>query len=215
MNANEYRTAVMDATADTNARRAMVNQDASERRGTISIGGGDANGYFSTWIAFIASAMYMFGAVPQISAASSQVTSGGNEKGMLLVIFLASVCEMWAAAYICDQGAAGCRGVVAWAVSCGAISAFLSLLFAFVPQLAGFVKYLAAFLAIWWAAGVATLTFQYTSTRDVGWIFTSAGNGYFGCWVAFFCSFILAYVTLFGGSIPSASGMPTTQQAKV
>merc|ERR1711907_102033 len=193
----------------------------SVKVGNVSVGSSGANGYFSTWICFIASCFYVFESVPQIKGASDKVTSGSQEKGWLLVIFLASVCELWAAAYVCDNTysyswaghRAGCYGLAAWGVSCGAISAFLALLFAFVPQLQGFIKWVALFLALWWAAGVATLTFTYRSTNDIGGMFTSAGNGYFGTWVAFFASFILAYSTLVpgGGGLPSASGMDAKQ----
>merc|ERR1711935_929022 len=131
---------------------------------------------------------------------------------MLLAIFGCSVLEMWHAAVLCDEGE-DCAKMLAWAVSAGAISAILILIFTlclhFVPAVSNFTKFLAGFLTVWWLAAMCTITMPNgNSSSDcdsddpycVG-VFMSASNGFFGCWVAMTGSVILA-AHQFGVEVP-------------
>lgn len=186
--------------------------------GGYGIGVGNyANGYFGTWISFITSVKYMVSAVPQVASAMDK---GPKDSGssLVIIIFFASVTEMWAAAVICDTYHwvnTGCSDLPAWGVSVGAISAIICLIVIVLPMvgvqsLSGGMpmKIISVLLLVLWIVGAATLTFAYKSggnSRNYGaWgygMFTSVGNGYLGTWVSLFASFVLCYVTLLGGSI--------------
>ena len=106
---------------------------------------------------------------------------------------------MWHAAVVCDNSW-HCKGMLAWGVSAGAISAGLILIFVllmyFVPAVTEFVKFFALFLCLWWIAAVCSLTMPNDS--DCDWddyyckgLFLDASNGFFGCWVAMIFAVIL------------------------
>jgi hypothetical protein len=187
--------------------------------GGFGAGGNSANGYFSTWICFITSCLYVQ-TVPQVQQAAQK--AGNSASTPVMVTFFAGICEMWAAAYACDNfnggyvsvscGKAGCSydtctDLEGWGVAVGSISSIITLVIIImgamgksVPDMAG--KICAALVFLLWAAGVATLTFDYRKKGekgDVYGLFTTAGNGYFGTWCAFFSSFVWAYMALFGG----------------
>jgi len=184
--------------------------------GAGAMTGNRANGYFATWISFITSTMYMMKAVPQIANVAGKAKSGSDADTVIWIIFFASVAEMWAAAYICDtwKWGSGCQDLPAWAVSCGAISAGITLIIIIcgllkctVPPIA--MKIISVILCLLWAAGVATLTFAYKTGWKKGssvWgygLFGNVDNGYLGTWIAFFGSFVLMYISLAGGSLPT------------
>merc|ERR1712216_582773 len=184
--------------------------------GSGAVTGNRANGYFATWISFIASTMYMMKAVPQIANVAGKAKSGSDADTVIWIIFFASVAEMWAAAYICDSSRyfqSGCQDLPAWGVSCGAISDGITLIIIIcgllkctVPPIA--MKIISVILCLLWAAGVATLTFAYKTGWKSGsvWgygLFANVDNGYLGTWIAFFGSFVLMYISLAGGSLPT------------
>lgn len=178
-----------------------------------------ANGYYSTWVCFCTSVMF-FMTVDKVKELASKGTQG--ESGSVVVTFFSSVAEMWAAAYLCDNynnnysywkcsssGCSTCTDLEGWGVAVGAVSAIICLVFIIlgmvgtqVPAIAK--KIIAVLLFIWWAVGVATLTFSYKEKgykydgKGAYGLFLGAGNGYFGTWISFFASFVFAYVTLIG-----------------
>lgn len=173
-----------------------------------SHGAGNANGYFGTWIAFIASAMYLKEAIPQVKAFVDSNMAG---KALLFPIFVFSVVEFAQASNWCANATRGwysrntCGAGLGWAIACGVISAFVALLLMFVKQLEQFAKYFYIFLTMLWFCAVATLTYTYrdNSNGNLG-IFANANNGFFSIWICFFCSFILCYQAWMG-AVPDAA----------
>jgi hypothetical protein len=197
-----------------------------------------ANGYYSTWVCFCAAVMFIM-TVKQVKELAGKGTQG--ESGAVVVTFFSSVAEMWAAAYLCDNYNSGystwkcsskgcsvstCTDLEGWGVAVGCVSAVICLVFIIlglvgmkdkIPDIAK--KIIAVLLFIWWAVGVATLTFSYKEKgytydgKGAYGLFLGAGNGYFGTWISFFSSFVFAYVTLLGkapAGAPAAAPGGTT-----
>jgi len=123
--------------------------------------GGSANGYFGTWIAFLAAVKYMFASVPALEVPIK--TAAGGRGLELFALFLFSIIEMSQASLDCGNH---CSNILAWAVAVGVISAVICLLL-FIPQLQPAAKYLFVFLVLLWFAAVGTLTFNYYEVSHV------------------------------------------------
>jgi len=118
----------------------------------------------------------------------------------------------------CGKGSDSCSDLEGWGVTVGCVSAIFCLVFIILGAVGvkldgmcgGWLKkILAIILFIWWIVGVATLTFSYISDDDkkkkdfnrcdeAYGLFLGASNGYFGTWLAFFSSFVFAYVSVLG-----------------
>jgi len=159
---------------------------------------GTANGFFSTWLAAIASAMWMQHSWPQIMAMMGKVTPTGNDSGMLTALFLASLVCMIQAIYDCGMG--DCEGGEVWAMILGALSLIVVLVMAFLTLLVQFKGYISAGLTILWLLGVCTLTYAY---KDGTGAFATSGNGYFSVWAGVLCAAALAMLHLIhaGGDV--------------
>lgn len=167
-----------------------INWNGSAQTGNYGVAG---NGYFATWLAFVFSIVLVIVGVPPIAGLLEPVFGSLDDaKKMMMGIFFASIVEMWHAARVCDNSWK-CKGMLAWGVSAGAISAGLILIFVillkFVPAVKGFTKFFALFLCLWWLAAVCSLTMPSDTHCD--WddyyckgLFLDASNGFFGCWVA-------------------------------
>jgi len=123
--------------------------------------GGSANGYFGTWIAFLAAVKYMFASVPALEVPIK--TAAGGRGLELFALFLFSIIEMSQASLDCGNH---CSNILAWAVAVGVISAVICVLL-FIPQLQPAAKYLLVFLVLLWFAAVGTLTFNYYEVSHV------------------------------------------------
>lgn len=158
-----------------------------------------ANGYFSSWVCFVVSFYYMYVSVPEISSAASKAPPTAGP--ILCACLLASFVVMIQSSISCSQTWGGCTNVMAWAVACSVIS-IVACVLCLIPQVAPYIKFIAAFLTLLWFVGVATLTYTYES-RDAAnlGIFSSSGNGFFGTWIAFFSAILLCYIEAFGGSV--------------
>jgi len=182
---------------------------------------GDAgNGYFAIWLSLIFSTLLFFQHVPAVAMVMQKLFGTLNDtKKMLLAIFGCSVLEMWHAAVLCDEGK-DCAKMLAWAVSAGAISAILILIFTlclhFVPAVSNFTKFLAGFLTVWWLAAMCTITMPNgNSSSDcdsddpycVG-VFMSASNGFFGTWMALLLCIVLTCQE-FGLDLPGFKAQET------
>jgi len=158
-----------------------------------------ANGYCGSWICFISSFYWCYSAFPQLRGAADSAASFG---GMVLgPLFAASVVVM-------AQTSVGWNNsnMLWWALICSIVSAVFVLFLMLVGACKAFTKYIAIFLTLLWFAAICTLTYTYRDSNG-GYTgpFTAAGNGFFGCWIAFFCSFLLVYTEFFGGSAFGAS----------
>jgi len=151
------------------------------------------NGFFATWLCFGFSGILMVIAVPIIGNVFAKgFGSLDDARKYLLVIFTASVIEMWHAARVCDK-APYCTGMLAWGVAAGSVAAGLILIWAlllnFVPSVAGANKFFAVFLALWWTAAICSLTMPNDATncdKDIfcRGLFLDVSNGFIGCWIA-------------------------------
>eukprot|EP00656_Telonema_subtile_P020249 TRINITY_DN213_c0_g2_i1.p1 TRINITY_DN213_c0_g2~~TRINITY_DN213_c0_g2_i1.p1 ORF type:complete len:396 (+),score=97.34 TRINITY_DN213_c0_g2_i1:151-1338(+) len=175
--------------------------------------GSAGNGYISTWMAALFSAVLFFEHVEPVTNLMAKVFGKlEGSKRMFLAILLASFVEFWHAARICDD-VTSCAGMLGWGVSAGVVSCISILVFVilshFMPAVNDFAKYFAAFLALWWTAAVCTLTMpngeESCSSDNIfcQGLFLSASNGFFGTWIAMLLSLVLT-AQLFNISIPGS-----------
>eukprot|EP00457_Paulinella_chromatophora_P005585 gb/GEZN01005602.1/.p1 GENE.gb/GEZN01005602.1/~~gb/GEZN01005602.1/.p1 ORF type:complete len:339 (+),score=56.47 gb/GEZN01005602.1/:60-1076(+) len=165
-----------------------------------------SNGYFASWIAFIASmqlfmrlvigkAKLEFGAnVTQLQQAAANETQL-TIRELLGLILGASVVELFAASSPCSKY---CSGLHGYALAVGIFSVTvtgISILFAKFgsPLDKEKTKYVASFLVIWWTLGAFILTFLGP--------FETTGNGYFASWMAFCASCYFWVLVVGSGSI--------------
>ena len=167
---------------------------------------GSANGYFATWIAFVASCRYyriliighvanddphhryLATAIPEVSKMAHV-----HSHELIFLLLLASFTVM--AQTITEAPDSGnWTDMQIWAMVCSVVSAFLGILM-MLDAVRDYNKYISAVLAVLWMAAVATLTFTYANTSgNYNWgMYASMGNGFFGVWVCFFVSFVLAF----------------------
>jgi len=171
------------------------------------------NGFFSTWGAFFTSLYLCY-----VSWFGEATPDAKDPKVFLVIIFFASIFEMWAAATFCSRlndSYSSCKDQVAWAVAVGTISAFICLvmgiLFCAAAELANTAnKFVAAFLFVLWIFGTGVTTFDYpfTSACGVGGLGSGAwslgyigytdnsANGYFASWICFCVSFAYMYMSI-------------------
>jgi len=152
----------------------------------------NANGYFASWLSFIASSLYLMETTPFVKDLAHKGMSESRITLYLGVTISASFVVFVASSVRCSED--GCEPGRAWGLCCGLLSMILTGIVLFVPQLHGFVKYYSMFISIWWLCGVATMTFRYKDHSDLG-MFSSAGNGFFGSWLALFTSVMLLFTT--------------------
>ncbi|AUF82424.1 hypothetical protein TetV_332 [Tetraselmis virus 1] len=110
-----------------------------------------------------------------------------QENTLLMVLCLMSAMEMFAAVALCDK-LSYCGNYYAWAVASGAVSLsvaiFKIILHHKCQELYNKVApFTSLFLFLWWIPGAGVTTFKGP--------FYQVGNGYFGAWGSFFCSFML------------------------
>ncbi|GAB5356322.1 hypothetical protein AAMO2058_000280900 [Amorphochlora amoebiformis] len=151
------------------------------------------NGYFATWVSFLAAMHFMYHSLPRLQNFFQQLNEGAFQqwnRKILLVIFLASIIEVFAAANACSISSK-CTKYYGWAVACGTISIVFIGVLLFVPFLTTrFLHYFSGILFVWWVIGSAIMTYDAP--------FVQTGNGYFACWIAVLASFHLLYFSLFG-----------------
>ena len=158
--------------------------------------GSSANGYFASWVCFIAACMYLYATFPQVQ----QLVPADHGEHLLPGLLVTSCIVTAQAAY---DGLG--TDVRIWALCAGAISGVLVLMLLLITQLSAHMKYFALALALLWGCAVATLTFVYSGNNDMG-IWASAGNGFFATWAAFFMSFVLCYTTWVGHDAMDSKG---------
>jgi len=140
-----------------------------------------SNGYFSAWIAFIASAIYAVNNVEFLKMRADSTKGLGSESFCLLVLFVSNVMFLTAAGIACDSS--NCTDYVAYAVSVGAVGLLICIIFyaqSYLNNLFGYGKFVAGFNALWWGFGASITTFEGP--------FTLVGNGYFAAWISFFAA---------------------------
>lgn len=100
------------------------------------------------------------------------------------MLLVSSALELVQAAVDCGEAGDACRGKLAFAVALGAVSIFFVILYmACGGSIQNSPLLLALFLFVWWTAGACVCTFTAP--------YISSGNGYFGVWVSWACSFEL------------------------
>lgn len=142
------------------------------------------NGYFGAWCALIMSWMLAIQFLPGLKGPLDSLVEAGGK--VIALLLLASVAVLVQTSFNCIEYGGWCRGEARWILACSGISLLVALILV-IPQFSsrlqqGF-KYIALFLALWWAAGFFVATFDAPYVRT--------GNGFFGCWVAFATSLVL------------------------
>jgi len=168
---------------------------------------GSANGYFATWICFIASCRYLAASIDKVKELAH---THNNE--LLFLLLIASLTVM--AQSVADAPDAGeWSDMQIWATTCSIISSFLAILM-MLEAVRQYNKYISAVLACLWMAAVATLTFSYanSSIQNLG-MYSIMGNGFFGCWVSFFISFIMCFSAWVAGHAEGSMNDPNTYLA--
>eukprot|EP00043_Microstomoeca_roanoka_P008376 m.80608 g.80608 ORF g.80608 m.80608 type:complete len:275 (+) comp14215_c2_seq2:505-1329(+) len=165
------------------------------------------NGYFATWIAFMAAASYASAALPS-SFDTTRSRVAMDNIGLLLVL-ISSLVEMAVAADVCNV-TDSCTGRQAFAVAAGAVSSILCLfqllLLKFAPSAAeSLTRVLSIFLVAWWATGAAFNTSAKGPFNSSCGGARGAANGYFSTWSAFFSALFMCYNSLH----PTAEGYET------
>jgi len=157
------------------------------------------NGYFSMWIALIAS-FQLFGLLffaengeveAKVEETAKKAMSGCT--GYITALLLFSLAVLIDAGILCsdlnDIPGGECKEYEAWAVACSAISVVITLFLLiatfvdFLPADVGEIVTIvcAAFLLCIWLAGTYTMTFTRPFVTGMG---GRPGNGYFGAWLA-------------------------------
>lgn len=147
------------------------------------------NGYFASWIGFLASIKLVIVSQPRLRALTAvgqaKIDEAQAETQWILIVLLGTIIECIDALVECFKKD-NCKGEYGWAISVGIISAFLCLVFLVFgkrmsPQV---VKGFSILLLLLWSFGTGVLTFDKP--------FTTTGNGYFGCWFAMIGSLLFA-----------------------
>jgi len=169
-------------------------------------------GYFAVWGAFCTSVYSMYLSLESarniIDQAVAQANTGTNRQNGHILVLICSGVLLLASSIEC--GRAPCLPREAWAVSCAAISFFISLVVllsarlgrGLSPQIS---KIIAFFLAIWWGFAVFTLTFAPDS------IFFNTCNGFFAIIVGFLGSTYILMDEIGGGQETAQQMLPPPQ----
>ena len=148
---------------------------------------GGANGYFSCWLAFIASFLYVMECQPFIKDKVEGAHGGG-------MIVYAIMCSIVVAGQGIFDGAKGeftdCHN---FAIAVGIISLVFLVALLMVEAVKKMSMIILGFLAFFWFIAVCLLTFTYKDSPAGTGCFTDAGNGFFAIWGAFFLTFALAF----------------------
>jgi len=155
---------------------------------------GYINGYCATWISFIGSCAYVFAEISQAKSIADSMKLSSS-LGLLL---LGAVTVMVQASFDCSKG--GCSTNEALALSGGAFSMLVCVLLLFITQCQACIKWVALLLCLGWLAAVSTLTYNYSGEDDFG-LYSSAANGFFGTWLAFFAALALCHEGWIGGDV--------------
>eukprot|EP01062_Namystynia_karyoxenos_P014513 TRINITY_DN1521_c0_g1_i1.p1 TRINITY_DN1521_c0_g1~~TRINITY_DN1521_c0_g1_i1.p1 ORF type:complete len:539 (+),score=131.27 TRINITY_DN1521_c0_g1_i1:103-1617(+) len=150
------------------------------------------NGYFGCWVAVIAAAILVTQAFGQDlgsgpdDALQKSADSLGSIKEVVGVC-LASLVVLIQAAIDCDS----CKDYLAWALACAVISFVITLVIIIIhffklADIESFMKWIALFLAAWWAAGTGCMTFEAP--------YVHTGNAYFGAWAALIFAWIMCFI---------------------
>jgi len=146
-----------------------------------------SNGYFATWIAFIASVFYGYLALAALRGITFTFGHG------VALCLLASIVEFAVASRTCSN-AGSCTGRWGWAVAVGVISTILCLIqlimHYFVNEMAEkFAILTGAFLVVLWAFGAG-----FNTSADGPFPSPVLGdpNGYFFTWLALFSALYYA-----------------------
>jgi hypothetical protein len=142
-----------------------------------------AAGYFSTWGAFVLSALSLVGVSESFEYGMDKTLHSVRKPVFFLAV--ASLVTMGAAIGPCSGG---CSGYPAWAIVASVISLIIALFLFFFPARLErtSMKWVAYALCIWWVFAAATTT--------LGAPFYVAGNGFFGVYGALLSSAWLAAV---------------------
>lgn len=174
-------------------------------KGPYSVSG---NGFFSTWIALLASAYYFMQAWNDMVGGA--VAQGQQALGKWLVIVLVtSLIEMSVAADNCDT-VGDCKRRNGYAVAVGVVSSALCIIFLLLGKVKGGAtsgtaeKVLAFILLVLWCAAAGV-------TTGPDGPFYATGNGYFTTWFAFFASVVYAYHVFFGDAEGSTNTVSPVQ----
>lgn len=142
------------------------------------------NGYFATWTCLVVAWLLAVKHLPKLREPFEMHAKGGGR--CLTVLLLASAAVFAEAIIECQQGR-GFNGQLFWMLACAGVSLTISLLLLLpcvIKKVGPIFKYLALLLVAMWMAAAFVGTFLGP--------FQATGNGYFGCWVAFASSVMLA-----------------------
>jgi hypothetical protein len=171
-----------------------------------------SNGYYTTWLCTIVSGLLVLEYSPMLVGLVGKMSGSVDLPRMIMLgIALASLILMWSASKICSDTNGDCDGMVSWAIACGVISLFFSLIWGLVPPLASTIKFVAIFLALWWIAAICTLTMPNANAWGV---FIHSGNGFFATWFCCFASIYLCAAS-WADMSPSVEGGDGTSEPQV
>lgn len=140
------------------------------------------NGYFASWLCFIASLALSIQHIPFMKAKITVISKSIQTQWFALIAF-ASAINLVSAAVFCGNSH-HCTGYEAWAVACSCISFVVSLTVTFFQGKSGADKkrnkFVSVFLFMLWIAGCGVMTMKGP--------FRSVGNGYISCWIALLTS---------------------------
>jgi hypothetical protein len=144
------------------------------------------NGYFSIWVATVASTLFAQQSSPMVRRLSKSIL-GRASAHQTSWIFLASVVELVASAHVCSNvqdAGVGCTNELGWAIAVGAVSSFICLVLMLTSNTFlmphPLLRNVGLLLVALWIPGCYVLTFRAP--------FVTFGNGYFASWSALFLS---------------------------
>eukprot|EP00211_Chloroparvula_japonica_P007379 CAMPEP_0119131764 /NCGR_PEP_ID=MMETSP1310-20130426/10560_1 /TAXON_ID=464262 /ORGANISM="Genus nov. species nov., Strain RCC2339" /LENGTH=341 /DNA_ID=CAMNT_0007122357 /DNA_START=216 /DNA_END=1238 /DNA_ORIENTATION=- len=164
------------------------------------------NGFFGTWMAFVASLYYLYLSVENIKT----TLEGRDFVNGMMAVALASVVEFCAAADYqrlvdCDSPTTNLTcSSMGWSISVGVISfviAFTQLAVrSYIPRIAErSAPIVGAFLVLWWSFGAGfntASTGPFTNTCRDELHGAGRANGYLSTWAAFFSSLFYCICTI-------------------
>lgn len=157
------------------------------------------NGFFGSWFAVAFAGLLMFellqpAFIPEdmrVTEAKDLKDKGDRNKRVWMLLAIASLAVAVQSAMDCDEAYDCSKINLPWAVACS----WISFIFVTVTIILwyvgcefpdGYLKWSSLALFLWWGAGAGVLTFDNPYSNE-----PASGNGYFGSWIAFFCTVLI------------------------